>query len=60
MEQTVQFEFTETEAASLRSLVAEYLPKLIALQQKMDQDQLEIEAMQKETRAILDREWKVA
>ena len=60
MEQTVQFEFTETEAASLRSLVAEYLPKLIALQEKMDQDQLEIEALQKETRAILDREWGVA
>ena len=60
MEQTVQVEFTETEAASLRSLVAEYLPKLIILQKKMDKDQLEIEALQKETRTILDREWKVA
>ena len=60
MEQTVKLEITEKEAASLRSLIAEYLPKLIAIQEKMEQDQVEIEALQAETRAILDREWKVA
>ena len=60
MEQTVKLEITEKEAASLRSLIAEYLPKLIAIQEKMEQDQIEIEALQAETRTILDREWKVA
>ena len=60
MEQTVKLEITEKEAASLRSLLAECLPKLIAAQEKMEQDQIEIEELQTETRAILDREWKAA
>ena len=60
MQQTVQLEITEAEAASLRSLIAECLPKFIAAQEKMQQDQVEIEELQAETRAILDREWKAA
>ncbi len=58
MEESIRLELSETEAKGLRELIAECVQKMKLAHEVMARDQVEIEQLQAETRAILTREWK--
>jgi len=60
MEDLIKLELTESEAQSLRELIAECVQRMKQAQETMARDQAEIERLQAETREILEREWKAA
>jgi hypothetical protein len=55
MEQTINTELTQEEASNLSKLLEECLVKMRQANEQMAQDQIEIEQMQNETRAVIMR-----
>ncbi len=60
MPETIKLELTETEAESLRELIAECVNKMKQAHEQMARDQIEIDQLGLEIREILSRNWKAA
>lgn len=60
MSRTMNVELTQEEAAHLTELIEECLAKIQQVHEEMALDQVEIEQLQAETRASLNRLWKAA
>lgn len=60
MAQTMNLDLTQEEAAHLTELIEECIAKLLQVHEAMARDHAEIEQLQAETRASLNRLWKAA